>query len=1586
MSRTPAWWKRCGRNPFTAIFRKAELHLEGLEERRLPAAFLPGDLVIYRVGDGTTPLDNGSAIFLDEYAPTGQLVQSVPMPTSAGGANNPIVASGLATMEGFLTLSADGRYLLATGYDASLGSVGLPTSSAATTPRVVARIAADGTVDTSTALTNFASTGSPHGVASTDGSSFWLTSNKGGLVHATLGAATSTVVSSTEANLREVEIFDGQLYVSNNIDSTFRIGTVGNGLPTDSGESVASLPGLPAVGSPNAFFLTHLDSDPEVPGVNTLYTADDSSGAIQKYTFDGTTWTAGGTLAAPGVRGLIGMVSGPNVILYGTAGSGASTGGGSLYTFTDQSGYGGVLSGTAATLATAANDEAFRGIAFTPQLQTAVVNVASTTPNGAYSASSNIDVSIRFNNPVVVDSTGGMPQLALDTGGAGELATYTGGSGTDTLHFTYTVQSGDASPDLDYLSAGALQLNGATIKSQSTESDASLTLPPPGATGSLSANANIIVDTAPPTVLSSVRTDPNPTNASVVHFQVTFSEAVTAPSVGDFSLTTSEIDGAQITDVSGTGDTYTVTVASGTVVPNSPIAGAIALNVIDNNDILDAAGNPLGGPNLGDGSYSQGESYTIPPPIPTVVSVASSTPDAAYKAGDAVVVIVQFSGIVNVSGTPQLQLATGPVPGEAAYLSGSGTDALTFQYVVKSGDASDDLDYSNANALSLNGGTIRDPFGDDAIVVLPSPGAIGSLSANDEIVIDTEAPAAPIVTLADDTGISASDGITNNGSLSIGGVEANAQLQYSIDGGGIWQGSFSAVAGLNAVLARQTDEAGNVSADSTPLIFTLDTLAVAPSLTLASDSGNSNSDRITNDGALSVTGVEVGAIVQYSVDGGSNWAPTLTPAEGSNTVSVRQMDVAGNTSEASDEFTFVLDTTPPIVPTIALSNDTGLSSADLITSDGSLAEGNVEPGSLVQFTADGGATWLPTYSAVEGSNTVAVRQIDAAGNISASSTTLSFILDTTSPQAPSVALADDSGQSSSDFITNEAALALSGVETGAIVEYSTDDGATWSANFAATEGSNAVKVRQTDVAGNISSPSLPLTFILDSSASPPTIALANDSGSSNDDLITIDSTLTLGGVEPGAIVEYSTDDGISWSATYNSVEGANSVEVRQTDIAGNVGLASTPIAFTLDTTPPTALGVTLAHETGISASDGITSDGSLAVSGEETNATVQYSTDGSTTWGPTFAPVEGSNSVAVRQVDVAGNAGASTALNFMLDTTPPTAPILNLSNDTGASAIDRITSDGSIAQSAIEPNATVEFSTDGGKIWTSSFTALEGSNSVVARQTDIAGNVSGVSAPLVFTLDTSAAPPAIALQADTGISNSDGITRNGTLTVSGLESGAAFQYSTDGGTTWTSTFAAVEGSNVVEARQIDPAGNISAPTAPISFTLDTTAPDTPGIALTSDTGSSATDSVTSDGELTLSGVEAGAVVQYSLDGGSNWVANFVPVEGTNSVSNRQIDVAGNTSAASIPFTFNLDTTLPGRRASPWRTTPEVPGPIASPRTAPWHWAASRPARSCSIRSMAEPPGLRVLLPSKEQTACWYAKRILQGTSGRHLRI
>ncbi|WP_157644886.1 Ig-like domain-containing protein, partial [Burkholderia ubonensis] len=266
------------------------------------------------------------------------------------------------------------------------------------------------------------------------------------------------------------------------------------------------------------------------------------------------------------------------------------------------------------------------------------------------------------------------------------------------------------------------------------------------------------------------------------------------------------------------------------------------------------------------------------------------------------------------------------------------------------------------------------------------------------------------------------------------------------------------------VQVRQTDIAGNTSS-ATSFSFTLDTSAAAPGVALTTDSGSSASDHITNVGTLNLTGVENGATVQYSVDNGAHWSTSFSAVEGLNDVQVRQTDIAGNTSDPTS-FSFTLDTSAA-APGVALTTDSGSSAVDHITNVGTLNLSGVETGATVEYSTDGGHTWSTSFGAVEGVNNVQVRQIDVAGNAS-SATSFSFTLDT-SAAAPGVALAVDSGSSASDHVTNVGTLNLTGIETGATVQYSVDNGAHWSTSFSAVEGVNNVQVRQIDVAGNTSS-------------------------------------------------------------------------------------------------------------------------------------------------------------------------------------------------------------------------------------------------------------------------------------------------------------------------------------------------------------------------------------------------------------------------------------------------------------------------------------------------------------------------------------
>ena len=332
------------------------------------AAFTPGNVVVYRVGSGSGSLVNtGNPVFLDEYTSSGTLVQSIALPTSASGGNHPLIASGTATSEGFITLSTNLQELVLTGYGSTIPcSASCSTTSSASVPRVVAVVNSNGSIDTTTALSDFASGSNPRSAVSLNGTSLWVAGGSGGARFATLGASTSTQLSTTTTNLRQLQIFSNQLYTSA-MSGVIRVARIGSGLPTTSGQTITNLPGFPTTGSPYGFALVDLTSS--VSGVDTLYVADDGAVALTKYSLVSGNWVANGTIGvdADDYRGLTAIRSGGSVVLYAVrrGGSGA-TGGGELVRLVDNSGYNGTFSGTPTLLATAAANTAFRGVAFAP--------------------------------------------------------------------------------------------------------------------------------------------------------------------------------------------------------------------------------------------------------------------------------------------------------------------------------------------------------------------------------------------------------------------------------------------------------------------------------------------------------------------------------------------------------------------------------------------------------------------------------------------------------------------------------------------------------------------------------------------------------------------------------------------------------------------------------------------------------------------------------------------------------------------------------------------------------------------------------------------------------------------------------------------------------------------------------------------------------------------------------------------------------------------------------------------------------------------------------------------------------------------
>ncbi len=202
---------------------------------------------------------------------------------------------------------------------------------------------------------------------------------------------------------------------------------------------------------------------------------------------------------------------------------------------------------------------------------------------------------------------------------------------------------------------------------------------------------------------------------------------------------------------------------------------------------------------------------------------------------------------------------------------------------------------------------------------------------------------------------------------------------------------------------------------------------------------------------------------------------------------------------------------------------------------------------------------------------------------------------------------------------------------------------------------------------------------------------------------------------------------------------------------------------------------------------------------------------------------DGSYTVTAKVSNAAGIAAAPVSQNLTVDQTPPAPPGAALTTDSGSSNSDHITNNGALALTGIEIGATVEYSTNGGTTWTTSFTPVEGFNAVLVRQTDAAGNVSGVSV-LDFTRDTT--PPAVTFDTvsftGTGVQG-DHITDNGKVTLSGTVSDnvtvsqvQVFNGSQLLGTatvdnvhhTWTLTTTLAPGAyNQFNATAVDEAGN-----------------------------------------------------------------------------------------------------------------------------------------------------------------------------------
>ena len=558
----------------------------------------------------------------------------------------------------------------------------------------------------------------------------------------------------------------------------------------------------------------------------------------------------------------------------------------------------------------------------------------------------------------------------------------------------------------------------------------------------------------------------------------------------------------------------------------------------------------------------------------------------------------------------------------------------------------------------------------------------------------------------------------------------------------------------------------------------------------------------------------------------------------------------------------------------------------------------------ITYTVDAGASVTVTTSTAavtvsgDGSHTITFSARDTAGNDSATGTDVVRIdqVAPDAPTAPVVASASDSGTSSTDGITKVPTPTLTGTaEVGATVTVydgatpvgsGTATGGTYTINSSTlSSGVHTLTARATDLAGNVSGASAGATVTIDTTApvapSAPFLIAASDSGSSSTDRNTSVTTPTFTGTaESGSTVTLyngatpvgtAIAGGGAYSVTSSTLtSGVKPMTVKSTDVAGNTGVASASTSITIDITAPAKPGtpdLPAAQDTGRSSTDNNTQTTTPTFTGSTTAGYLVTLYDGgvqiasvtaaTATYSFTSVPLtNGVHIITTKNTDVAGNLGpVSTSISVTVDTVAPAAPTVpkaSAASDTGRSSTDGITKVTTPVITGTNETAAIVTLYDAASqigVQTTSSTAYsitsavlaQGTHTLTATSTDIAGNLGPASAGGSITIDTtapatSASTPLLAAASDTGISNSDGITKTTAPTFTGTATSGDTVTLYDGATITGAPVVAAggaytavagtlaTGSHTLTAIETDVAGNAAPTTAGTTVTIDTTAP------------------------------------------------------------------------------------------------------------------------------------------------------------------
>ena len=882
------------------------------------------------------------------------------------------------------------------------------------------------------------------------------------------------------------------------------------------------------------------------------------------------------------------------------------------------------------------------------------VSSVSVPANATYKAGDTLDFIVSFDEAVTVDSSGGMPRIAvtLDTGGT-VYANYASGSGTGTLVFSYTIASGNADADGVVLGS-AIDHNGASLR-DAAGNNAALTL------NGVAPLGGVKVDTAAPYLGYIMRVGALDTSADSVQYNLTFDESVTGVGLSDFSLYTDGTAVGTLASISGSGADYVV------IITGVAGDGKLRLDLKGSGTgITDLAGNPI--PNMvriGNQSYN----------IDNTAPAAPATPD--LDAGS-------DSGSSN---NDDITRNTTPT------VTGSAENGATITLYDSDGTSVLGAAVASGGAWSITSSTLNDGVHNLSVKATDLAGNTSVASSNLQVVIDTSAPTAmglsstSAVTTAAGSGatlaaLSATDGAAITYALAAGNGTNDADNgRFAIADASLNVGGTALEAGTYHIYLAATDVAGNVS--HLAQTITVATVPTVVSIVRAGAVGSSVAASATSASytvtfSEDVTGVDKGDFMltpSGSADGvidsvsgsGSSYTVTVGGLSGDGTL---RLDLnASNTGIQSSGgaiavgggytsgATYRLDHTPPAVSSVAVPANATYKTGEALVFTVNFNEAvtvNTGGGSpRIAVMLDTGGTVYATYVSGSGTSALAFSYTIASGNADANGIALGASIEL-------------DGATIQDGVGNSSTLALNSI--GALAGVLVNGIAPAVSSIDLVEAAT----------NNLSILHYTVTF---SSA-----VSGVDKG---------DFSLSGSGVT-GEITDVS-GSGDTYTVTGANIAGDGTLRLDlnagSTAIVDGVGNAiaggyMAGASYTLDYTAPAApVAVRLASssDSGSSDSDGITSVTTpvIEVQGVAGSTVSVLDTDGVTVLGtaivsnggdwvvtPAGALDEGAHSITVVQKDVAGNVSVVSA-PFALTIDSSAASAITLSKtsvSTGAAA------------------------------------------------------------------------------------------------------------------------------------------------------------------------------------------------------------------------------------------------------------------------------------------------------------------------------